>query len=139
MKNILVVVDFSEDTSQVIRHSINLATALSAQVYLIHALAPNEGLDGGASDDVTKDFPEETRQLTDLANTLRHQNIETHAILAAGIAHQVIIHEANSVDADLIITGSRGYGALASVVMGDVTLGILKHTKIPVLFIPEQG
>ena len=139
MEKILTVVDFSDATSEITDNAANLARVFSAQIYLLHALSPNEGLESGASNNVTQDFPDETTQLNELANTLRQQGIETHAILATGIPPQVIMDEANNIKADLIITGSHGHGGLAKMILGDVTQAILKYATVPVLIIPEHG
>ena len=138
MEKILTVVDFSEATSEITKNAVKLAKAFSAKVYLVHALSPNEGLESGATNDVTQDFPDETTELNELANTLRQQDIETHAILAAGIPSQVIMDEANNIKADLIIAGSHGHGGLTNMILGDVIQDILRHANVPILIIPEH-
>ena len=46
----------------------------------------------------------------------------------------MLLYLAGEIGADLIITGSRGRGALKSLFMGSVSSGILKTDKCPDLY-----
>ena len=55
----------------------------------------------------------------------------------AGNPAEQIAKEAVRMGADLIVMGSRGRNALAGLLFGSVTNGVLKETKIPVLILRE--
>ncbi len=40
-------------------------------------------------------------------------------------------------DMDLIVTGSHGHGALASLALGSVATKIIARSKVPVLVVPK--
>jgi nucleotide-binding universal stress UspA family protein len=55
--------------------------------------------------------------------------------LLTGNTVDEIVAYADSVDADLVILGSRGHGAIAGTVLGSVSLGVLHEAMRPVLVV----
>ncbi len=53
-------------------------------------------------------------------------------------AARAIVEIADELDARLIVCGRRGLGAVASVVLGSVSHGVLAHAGRPVLIAPED-
>ena len=49
-----------------------------------------------------------------------------------------ILKEADKVNAEMIITGSHGHGAVYDILVGSVSAGIIKYSKIPVLVVPVK-
>jgi len=46
-----------------------------------------------------------------------------------------LVAYADTIDADLIVVGSRGHGAIASAVVGSVSRGVLHEARRPVLVV----
>lgn len=53
--------------------------------------------------------------------------------LVAGDAVDAILEVAKAKDADLIVVGSRGHGAIVGALLGSVSQGVLKRSQQPVL------
>jgi nucleotide-binding universal stress UspA family protein len=64
--------------------------------------------------------------------------LESRVTPRQGSESQTILSEANAVDADLIICGSRGRGAVARSLLGSTSTGVLHHATRPVLVVPAD-
>jgi nucleotide-binding universal stress UspA family protein len=61
------------------------------------------------------------------------RGISARTELLTGNPVDEIVAYADSIDADLIVVGSRGHGAVASAVLGSVSQGVLHEARRPVL------
>jgi nucleotide-binding universal stress UspA family protein len=59
--------------------------------------------------------------------------LEAETKLLVGNAADEIVAYADSIDADLIVVGSRGHDAFASAILGSVSQGVLHEARRPVL------
>lgn len=57
--------------------------------------------------------------------------------LAAGDPARQVCSYADEIDARLIAVGRRGYGAVASLLLGSVSNGVIQHATCPVLVVRE--
>jgi nucleotide-binding universal stress UspA family protein len=71
---------------------------------------------------------------TDAAKKIQeaHPNIELEQVQVEGVAKKVIIDEAKKFNADLIVLGSKGHGALEGFFMGSVSMAIVQHAPCSV-------
>jgi nucleotide-binding universal stress UspA family protein len=56
----------------------------------------------------------------------------------SGGIHETIIREAKDRDAELVVMGSHGNGAVYHLVVGSVAEGVLKGLGLPVVLVPTQ-
>lgn len=63
------------------------------------------------------------------------KGVEAEAHLLRGATVSQLVGCADDCDADLIVLGSRGHGALTAGLLGSVSLGVLRHTTRPVLVV----
>jgi nucleotide-binding universal stress UspA family protein len=68
-----------------------------------------------------------------VATRLAAPDVTVETQISHARAADAILDEAEQFDADLIILGSRGHGALASAVLGSVCLEVVEHSSRPVL------
>jgi nucleotide-binding universal stress UspA family protein len=160
MKRILVPIDFSDVTPRVIGVAQQLAKALDAEVHLIHVrelsaaaapgalgyglagmpeLAPISGVPVPMFDPMPQTMPVEESQKSKLAQWLKE--IAQGGLMVklnepAGMVAELILLQADSLNADLIVMGTHGHGAMYNLLVGGVTKGVLKHSTRPVLLVP---
>ncbi len=141
---ILVAVDLSEATAKIVEEAKNMAEALSAKLWLIHAARPEPafiGYDPGPQsvrDSVAKEFHVEHGKIHDLAESLRQAGLEVTALLVQGESVQAILHEAEKFDVDMIIIGSHGRGLMHQLILGSTSEGVLHKARCPVLVVPTH-
>ena len=145
MKSILVPVDFSVATELVLQTTATVATALGASVTLLN-VAPREPDVFGhqltrkvITDPVPEDVQERYENLTKCVKQLEDAGVNTKPLLVRGDRVPTIIGEVERQEADLIIMGSHGRGALYRRLMGSVSEGVLREANRPVLIIPSKA
>ena len=141
---ILVAVDLSDATGKVMRATEYLAKATQGDVRLLHVAEAEPdfvGYDAGPEvvrDQVAKEFRDEHRQVQEHADALRQAGVSAKALLIQGPIIETVLSEAKRFEADLLVVGSHGFGALYDLLVGSASRGILRDTDIPVLVVPVR-
>lgn len=159
--NILVAVDLSETTENMLREVKKVASKLSSKIWLLHVVAPlpeftghiNPGPDFGGlepcyvdfgpdqkkpQDQIPCKFKKENKALQHEAGQLQRSGIETVPLLIQGSVVEVILRESRKLGIEMIIVGSHGHGAVYNLVIGSTSENILKRSHCPVLVIPTH-
>ena len=161
MKRILVPIDFSDVTPRVIGVAQQLAKALDAEIHLIHVrelsaaaapdalgyglagmpeLAPMSGVPVPVFDPMPQ-TPVDENQKSKLAQwqkEIAQGGLKVTLHEPAGMVAEEILFQADSLNADLIVMGTHGHGAMYNLLVGGVTKGVLKHSARPVLLVPGR-
>lgn len=66
---------------------------------------------------------------------LARQGVAIKRITKVGSAGEMIAKAAMAGKYDLLVMGSHGHGALATLVMGSVTTKVLAHSEVPLLIV----
>jgi nucleotide-binding universal stress UspA family protein len=139
MDSILIATDGSPSAQEATRFGLELAAEHTAAVTFV-SVAP--GLDvlpsGGLCFAAAKphELTEADRVPLDGALELAQEaGVPACTTLLRGDAVDEIVAYADTIDADLIVVGSRGHGALASALLGSVSRGILGEARRPVLVV----
>ncbi len=146
MKILLAAVDFSDASTKVIDQAHALAKALPAKIFFVHVVEPVANyVPVGAAMDVIETAPPpmmeldaepQKERLAKLVAAARTDGLEADSIAVIGLAAEEIVNTAETQQADTILVGSHGHGALYNLFAGSVVTGILKRSEIPVLVIP---
>lgn len=142
MGAILVPVDFSSVTADIVQHAAQLAKALGHKLWLLHVASPDPdfvGFDVGPEpvrESIAGRFREEHRQIQALANDLKGQGLEVEALLVQGRTADRVHEHAEKLGVAFIVIGSHGRGALSTALLGSTSHDVLKGARCPVLVVP---
>lgn len=140
---LLAAIDFSEVTDAVIEQAKKLAALANAEVRVLHVAMPNPdfvGFEAGPDavrTQVAHALRDEHRRLEALTERLRDAGVAASHLMVQGATVETILEQISRFDADLVIVGSHGYGALRNLLAGSVTQGVLKKSSVPVLVVPS--
>jgi nucleotide-binding universal stress UspA family protein len=161
MKRILVPIDFSDATTSVIDLARQLARALDAEIHLVHVkelsaaatpgtlgyglagmpeLAPMSGVPVPGLDPMPQPIPESEDQKSKLAlwqTEIAQDGIKVTLHEPTGLVADEILDQAEAIEADFIVMGTHGHGAMHHLLVGSATKGVLKHATRPVLLVPS--
>ena len=160
MKCILVPIDFSDVTPPVIDLARELAKALGAEIHLLHVkeltaaappgtlgyglagmpeLAPMSGVPAPGFEPMPETIPEDEGQTSKLAKwqeEIAQDGIKVSLHRPTGTVAEEILNQADALNADMIVMGRHGHGAMYNLLVGSTTKGVLKHSTRPVLLVP---
>jgi nucleotide-binding universal stress UspA family protein len=145
MKTILVPIDFSDVTASVVDTARKFASAFESHLVLLNVAEPEPdfvGFEAGPPTvrvAVARDFKVERQRLDDLKAQCAAGGADVAALHIQGPIVEKILHEAGDQQADLIIMGSHGHGALYDLLVGSVTHGVVKGATCPVVVVPAPA
>jgi universal stress protein A len=134
-QHILVALDLSEESDQVLQQAIELATSSGAKLSLAHVIEPLTFAYGG---DIPVDLTEVQEQLQvqaqeQLGKIVSNITIGTHnQHVVIGQPAAEIHRLAEEEDCDLVVVGSHGRRGLA-LLLGSTANGVLHGAKCDVL------
>lgn len=137
---VVVGVDGSERARLAMLDAAREATARGCTLRVVWALPPITGTQAWVPAAVDQDaiLAEFQEQLDAGADWLRHHfpGLQVETAVEEGIPAQVLV--AQSASARLVVTGTRGRGGFAGVLLGSTSQNVLHHSKSPVLVVPNR-
>jgi nucleotide-binding universal stress UspA family protein len=139
-RNILVAVDGSADAKQALAQAIDLARSENARLTLFSAVAaPPSVAYVGVSGDVTANLIREAEAEADaiLRTAVERvpDDVSVASVLSGEPVRPALVSQIAAGEHDLVVMGSRGRGALRSVLLGSVSHYVLNHSPVPVLIV----
>ena len=132
MRRIVIAADGSTTSRVAAFTGLELASSLASAVTFVTVLhEPPPTFDSGAT------TPSDAVMflINDAITEARRLGVAADYQILDGDTVQVITQFAKDCDADLIVVGSRGLGALAGALLGSVSNGVLSHADPDVLVV----
>lgn len=138
-KNILVPIDFSEQSEHAATAACALAAKTGATVHLLHAyVIPVEsvGLAHVVSQQYVEQFVKESKaQLLELAAKLCPGAAMGPVLVESGDPREVVTHMAKELQAELIVMGTHGRRGLSRALIGSVAESVVRTAHCSVLVV----
>ncbi len=136
-KTIILALDGSQGAKQAIPVAAELAEKEQAKIAIAHVTeyvaAKGGELPHVDEDQVRAEIDEDAKNLSDRGIETK---VELAEVTAGGPAH-AIVEIADRNDGDLIVTGTRGHGSIAGLMLGSVAHRLLHIAKRPTLAVPS--
>jgi len=142
--NAVVALDFSSVSEKQLE-VIGRLTREDRHIYLLHVAEPNPdfvGFDTGPDvvrDQMAQQFHREHEEVQAMAQRLRDDGHQATALLVQGPTVDTILRQAEKLEADLIVVGSHGHGAMFDMLVGSISAEVIRRSTIPVLVVPARG
>jgi nucleotide-binding universal stress UspA family protein len=144
-RKILCPVDFSEGSLDALSYATGLAEEADAELTALHVIeTPPEIVARPAAEPVDVDRiraeaeAERLRELRELIPADARTFCTVHTAVREGAAYREILRVAGEINADLIVMGVQGRGAVDLMVFGSNTARVTRSATSPVLIVPKR-
>lgn len=140
MNKILIATDGSESAYEAVQLGLDLAAEQDAKAFIVHVTPAVDVIPyanfGYIAPTLPHEFDEHDRELLQEAVGLAaEKGVDVETTLVKGRPADEIVAFADSIDADLIVVGSRGHGAITSALIGSVSRAVLQESRRPVIVV----
>ena len=140
MKRILIATDGSEPAREALEFGLDLAAEQDAWTVVAHVVPTIDVVPysnfGFMAPALPHEIGDDDRKiLREAAELAAAKGIKVRTELLRGDPAAQIVAYADLMDADLIVVGSRGHGAITSALIGSVSRAVLRESRRPVLIV----
>jgi nucleotide-binding universal stress UspA family protein len=139
MKRILIATDGSASAREAVEFGLELAAEQEAVPTFVHVVPAVDVLPGSGFGVTTARLHDVTdadrAPLEEAAEIALQHGVKARTQLLQGLPVDEIVTYADTIDADLIVIGSRGHGAFLNALLGSVSRGVLHEARRPVLVV----
>jgi nucleotide-binding universal stress UspA family protein len=135
---VVVAVDGSEVSLRAAEHAAHIAKQDGAELLALHVVpAPQFEVQGGLADNYAnarRDAKKWMKEVEDIA-TRNGIGVKTEVVVGAYSVVDAILGYAETIKADLIVTGTRGRTPSTRILVGSVASGLVEYSGCAVLVI----
>ena len=150
LKTILVPIDGSDSSIRAMNVGLDIALKFNSKVVIMNVIRETIFPKIRARDVLysapTEGYVEYSNKVREVRNILLKEaledaqkyvdyKLEIDTILLEGNPAEMILAEADAINADLIVIGSRGLGGIRELLMGSVGSAVVKGSKVPVTIV----
>lgn len=139
MKNIVVGIDFSENSENALRHGAAIAIKSNAKIHIVWVKTPGAFTKLGITGEVP--LLEKVSALLDkLVEITRAEapNCEVQSVILEGKAHIKLTQYASNLQDAILVMGSHGASGFEEMFVGSNTMKVVGTSTVPVLIIGEK-
>ena len=144
MKNILVAIDFEDETKVLIDKAIEFGKMFGSKIWLLHIAASSPDFVGYESgpqyirDSRAESLRKEHKMIQQIADDIKSLDMAAEGLLVQGATTETILKESAKLNIDLVIIGHHKHSTLYKIFVDDVDSEIISNSKVPVLIIPLE-
>ncbi len=143
MAAIMLCIDFSRLTKRSVEAAIDLGRALQLPIHIVHVRTGSTATKHVVTSDQYRQFrakeaASDTQAFTTVVSAVKETGLPVTSHISRGDIVDVLVSQAQSVNARYIVMGSHGTGGMRHLVVGSVAGGVLKELDIPVLLVPSE-
>jgi nucleotide-binding universal stress UspA family protein len=136
-KNVVLALDGSESSDEALAYATRLSLHHGSKLHVVHVVEVMVGRVRGTLRVNEREIKAKIReQVDELTQAGLYAELEFRSAMV-GRCGNVIADIATEREADVIVTGSRGHGGFAGMLLGSVTQRLLHLAGCPVLVIPH--
>jgi nucleotide-binding universal stress UspA family protein len=141
-RKILVAVDGSAHADAALEQAIDLAQSEHAQLTVMTAVTPipptSYATPGAMVPGLLEAVHADAEEILRTARDHMPDDLPVRTVLTEQPVRNALIQEIGKGDHDLVVMGSRGRGAVRSVLLGSVSHHMLHHSPVPVLIVHAE-
>ena len=140
---IVVGIDGSAGATRAVQWAISLAKRTGAEIVAVHsgqAIVNEVAAYGFVAPVAVPDWQDEVRHLfeDEWCLALRRSGVPFRTVFDEGPAGPRLVEIAEREGAGMIVTGTRGLGALREALLGSVSHYVAQHADVPVVVVPPE-
>ncbi len=136
---ILVAYDGSDYAKRALDVAIDLALKYNAKLFIVEVADKDIFIKAGVSpfSNVLSAIVEKAKKDVEEATGMaRSKGVNSEGVVLEGDPASMILEYTNTINADLIVTGTRGLSTFKKIFLGSVSSRIINEAKKPVLVVP---
>jgi len=136
MKNIVVGIDFSQNSENALRHAVAVALKTKANIHIVWVKTAGALGKLGITDEkkLLKTAQQKLKELVDISRQEAPKNA-INSIILEGRAYQEITQYAANLEDAMLVVGSHGVSGFEEMFVGSNTMKIVGLSQVPVLII----
>lgn len=143
MNKVLAPIDFSSVTGEVIAQAVKLCKAFNSELVLMFVAQPHPNFMGC---DIDKGrrwrevcLSEQGAEIVSYAEKADSAGVAVSIVVQQGPVVESILEVSKTIEADWIVLGSHGHGALYDLLVGSTVEGVMSVATVPTVVVPDRS
>jgi nucleotide-binding universal stress UspA family protein len=142
VETILVPLDFSPASAEVLDYAVSMAKGLHAAIHLVHVYPPDETSSTPGAGHLLLQSAEAIERLNEELTGIHRKHASKfcpeNCHIRAGRPYEQIINLAREINADLIVLSTRGHSGLKHLLLGSTAERVVRSAPCPVLVVRKR-